>query len=142
MPRQVEGKAKEVKLGRAVLEESVIGVEGKAALGTAVANGTLPLLDHLWVKSWAGLAKTVAGGDDSPLDAFAAKMGTTVAAIKSSYYLDWSHKRLNSADCLAIAQLAADGAFGKAKEVGNTPKLCCSTGVVGTESRKATCVTT
>ena len=99
-----------------------------------MANGTLPLLDQLWVKSWAVVTK--AAGGDSPLDAFAAKMGTSVAAIKSSFYLDWSHKRLSAADCLAIAQLAADGAFGKAKEV-KLGRAVLEESVIGAEGKAA-----
>jgi len=79
---------------------------------------------------------TKAAGGDSPLDAFAAKMGTSVAAIKSSFYLDWSHKQLSAADCLAIAQLAADGAFGKAKEV-KLGRAVLEESVIGAEGKAA-----
>ena len=66
----------------------------------------------------------------------ASKMGTTLPAIKSAAYLDWSHKPLNAADCKAIEHLAASGCLTKLKEIKLVRAQLDET-VIGRDGKKA-----
>jgi len=63
------------------------------------------------------------------VDAFLAKMGTTLKQVESATTLDWSSQRIDDADCDVISYLIASGAMASLQELWLNSNQICDAGV-------------